>query len=237
MSKHFTQAGFTFLQRLKQNNDRDWFRDRKDKYQELIEEPMKALVLEIADSCRARGIPLHAKEKSPVMRVYRDIRFSKDKTPFKTHVAAELRKSFRDSEAMLYMHLHPKESFVAAGVWQPERPLLYGWRETIAKEADRFRKMEAILKSRGLALSNEYKLSKGPRGFEQYGNEPFAEALKLTSFVTSRKVDVKDVIAPDFAATVVQFAADAQPLLEFAWLVEESTPRLKRQKIREEELV
>ena len=90
----FPEEGFRFLRQLKKHNDRDWFRERKDDYAKLVEQPMKTIVFAAATGCRARGLPLYAKEKSPVMRVYRDIRFSKNKQPFKTHVAAELRRSF-----------------------------------------------------------------------------------------------------------------------------------------------
>ena len=237
MTNTFPEAGLAFLRQLKKNNDREWFRERKEKYKELVEEPMKALVLEVAAGCRAKGLPLHAKEKSPVMRVYRDVRFGKDKTPFKTHVGADLRRSFADSQGLLYMHIDPKEPFVAAGVWQPERPLLHAWREAIVQHAERFAKLEASLTTHKLKFSGEYSLTKSPRGFEQYANEPFAQALKLTSFVVSQPLDVQQVTAPDFAKTLVKFALAAKPLMEFAWMVEESSPQLKRKKIREEELV
>lgn len=236
MTPDFT-AGFALLRQLKKNNDREWFRERKDKYKESVEEPMKALVLAVAAGCQAKGLPLHTKEKSPVMRVYRDVRFSKDKTPFKTHVGAELRRSFSDSQGLLYLHMDPEKPFVAAGVWQPERPLLHAWRETIVKHADRFAKVQASLKAHKLALSGEYSLTKSPRGFEQYAGEPFAAALKLTSFVVSQDLSVKQAVAPDLTKAVVKFAVAAKPLMEFAWLVEESNPQLKRKKLREEELV
>ena len=236
-SRPFPEAGFKFLRQLKLHNDRDWFRERKAEYLESVEEPMKSLVLAVADGCRAQGLPVHAKEKSPVMRVYRDIRFSKDKSPFKTHVAAELRRSFSDSQGLLYIHLSPEESFVAAGVWQPERTLLQSWRETIVKEPDRFARVEASLKAQGLALSDQYTLTKLPRGFQQYADEPFASSLKLTSFVVSRPVKRPEAIAADFAQTTVDFAIAVKLLLEFAWLVEETHAKTKRRKIREEELI
>ena len=236
-SRPFPEAGFKFLRQLKLHNDRDWFRERKAEYLQSVKEPMKALVLAVADGCRAQGLPLHAKEKSPVMRVYRDIRFSKDKSPFKTHVAAELRRSFSDSEGLLYIHLSPEESFLAAGVWQPERTLLQSWRETIVKEPDRFARVQASLTAEGLALSRQYTLTKLPRGFQQYADEPFASSLKITSFVVSRPVERTKAIAPKFARTVIEFALVVKPLLEFAWLVEETHAKTKRKKIREEELI
>jgi uncharacterized protein (TIGR02453 family) len=223
----FTEAGFRFLRQLKRNNDRDWFRERKSEYQAQLERPMEALVLAVAAECRNRQVPLYAKPKNPVMRVYRDVRFSKDKSPFKTHVAAELRRSFSDSEVMLYLHFSPQESFVAAGVWQPERPLLHAWREAIAKEPQRFEEVVAKLESKGLQLSREYSLSAMPRGFHGYSDGSFSEWLKLTSFVTSRNLSRETCANPGLVGAVVEFALAVKPLLEFGWRVEKTRPKVR----------
>src|SRR4051794_3147013 len=83
----FPEAGFRLLEQLKRHNDRDWFREHKFEYKQLVEEPMQALLLSVSSACLSRQLPFYPKPKNPVMRVYRDIRFSADKTPFKTHVA------------------------------------------------------------------------------------------------------------------------------------------------------
>lgn len=232
----FPKAGFQFLRQLKLHNDRDWFRERKEEYRELVEDPMKQIVVEVATQCRKHGIPLHAKDRSPVMRVYRDIRFSKDKLPFKTHVAAELRRSFKDSQAMLYLHLSPEESFVAAGVWQPERTLLQSWREMIVQHPEQFAAMQKALKRGKLALSEQSSLSKLPRGFQQYGDDEFAAALKLTSFVVSRPIARLEATSKDFVKAVVKFAVAAKPLMEFSWRVEQAHAQSNRSRLREAEL-
>ncbi len=216
----FPEEGLRFLRQLKRNNDREWFRKRKAEYGQHVEEPMKTLVLAVAGGCRACGLPLYAKEKTPVMRVYRDIRFSRDKRPFKTHVAAELRRSFSDSSCVLYIHLSPDESLVAAGVWQPERSLLHAWREAIAGQPERFAKMRAALARRDLDLSLEHALSGMPRGFQQYALTPAAEYLKLMSFVVSRSLQLSDCTKPELLKVIVDFARAAKPLFEFAWQLE-----------------
>lgn len=221
-SARFTEEGLRFLRQLKRHNDRDWFRERKSDYDALVEQPMRALVAAVASECRARSMPLYAKEKNPVMRVYRDIRFSKNKLPFKTHVAAELRRSFSESQCMLYIHISPEESLLAAGVWQPERPLLHAWREVIAKEPSRFEKMTAALARQGLALSRDYSLSLPPRGFQSYSEESFSPWLKLTSFVLDRPLQQSECTSPHLAQTVVDFALAVKPLFEFGWYVEQT---------------
>jgi uncharacterized protein (TIGR02453 family) len=231
------EAGLRFLRQLKLHNDREWFQPRKEEYFATVEEPMKALVFEVAEGCRAQGIPLHAKERSPVMRVYRDIRFSKDKTPYKTHVSAELRRSFSDSQGMLYIHISPEEAFVAAGVYQPERPLLSAWREAIIKNPEHFLKMQSALERKRLPLSRNYTLTKLPRGFEDHADEPIADALKMTSFVVSRPLTKEECLKPDLAKKIVQFAADSQPLMQFAWEIETTYAKIQRKKLRAEELI
>jgi uncharacterized protein (TIGR02453 family) len=157
------------------------------------------------------------------MRVYRDIRFSKNKQPFKTHVAAELRRSFGDSNCMLYVHISPQESLIAAGVWQPERPLLHAWREAIVKEPRRFEKV-----ARAVKLSTEYSLSNMPRGFQNYAEESFGPWLKLTSFVVSKPLEKPEYTTSRLVQTVVDFALSAKLLFEFAWQVEESYVNVRK---------
>lgn len=221
----FPEAGFRLLKQLKKNNDRDWFRERKSEYQEQVERPMEALVLAVAAECRNRQLPLYTKEKNPVMRVYRDIRFSKDKSPFKTHVAAELRRSFRDSDVMLYLHFSPEQSFVAAGVWQPERTLLHAWRDAIAREPQNFESIAAALEARKTPISREHSLSAMPRGFQNYSAESFSQWLKLTSFVASRNLEREACTGPGLVRAVVEFAVAVKPLLEFGWQLESAKPK------------
>ncbi len=221
----FSEAGFRLLKKLKKNNDRDWFREHKEEYQELVEQPMAGLVLAVARECRTRQVPLYAKEKNPVMRVYRDVRFSKDKTPYKTHVAAELRRSFSQSQMMLYLHFSPEESFAAAGVWQPERPLLHAWREEMVRMPERFTEMVAELEGKKLAVSREHSLVTMPRGFQGHADEPVGPWLKLTSFVTSRPFPQEECLQADLVEKVGEFAAAVRPLLEFGWKVEGARPK------------
>jgi uncharacterized protein (TIGR02453 family) len=175
-------------------------------------------------------VPLHAKEKNPVMRVYRDIRFSKNKQPFKTHVAAELRRSFSDSGCMLYIHLSPDESLLAAGIWQPERPLLHAWRTAIAERPAPFEKICSGLARKGVELSQEHSLSSMPRGFQSYTSEPFAKWLKLTSFVAVSNLERAQCISAGLLETVIDFSVAVKPLLEFGWDVEQTQNALAGKK-------
>lgn len=221
----FPSEGFRLLRQLKKNNNRDWFNEHKSAYRETVEQPMEKLVSAVGEACRGLGLPLHPKEKNPVMRVYRDIRFSPDKTPYKTHVAAELRRSFTGSQVMLYLHFAPEKSFVAAGVWQPDRALLQAWRAAMIGKPEEIEEVVAGLKKKKIDLSSDYSLSSMPRGFQNFAPAPIAKYLKLTSFVVSREIDQEDCMGRKLVDKIVTFAVDAKPLLEYGWKVEKTLPK------------
>ena len=216
----FPEEGFRFLRQLKRNNDRDWFRERKQDYATFVQEPMRQLVVAVSAACCAKGIPLHAKEKNPVFRVYRDTRFSKDKAPFKTHVGADLRKSFVNSECLLYIHISPEESFLGAGVWQTGKDLLQAWRTKIVHAPQQFEKMVQALDRGKLALTHEHSLSSMPRGYRNFADQPIGPWLKLTSFIVRRPLKREECLSAGLVKTVANFAIAAKPLLEYAWAVE-----------------
>ncbi len=217
------EEGFRFLAQLKKHNDREWFNPRKEQYKEFVERPMEALVQAVSSECRKLGLPLHAKDKAPVMRVYRDVRFSKNKSPYKTHVAADLRRSFSNSSVLLYLHFSPDESLLGAGVWQPDRPALLRWRQEIVAQPKRFAAVVSALEKGGLALSSEQTLANMPRGFQMYADESFASWLKLTSFITTRSLSSAESSAPGLVQQIVQFAVSARPLFEFGWQREQKS--------------
>jgi len=234
----FPPEGIRFLRDLKKNNNRDWFRERKDEYVKIVEEPMKNIVLAVSAECNSHGLPLFPKDKSPVMRVYRDIRFSKDKRPYKTHVAAELRRGFNvDSWGGLYLHISPDQSFVASGFWEPERSTLLPWREALIKNPKEFEEMHRALVNEGLDFSSEYALSSMPRGFANYADQPFAKWLKLTSFILSQALKPADYTAPSFVQNVVAFALASRPLLEYGWKMEDANPQATRKPAAEHDFL
>ena len=111
----FTQEGFDFLRKLKKNNNRDWFQPRKAVYEEKLLQPMLSLLGGVETHLTKSKIPMRTCPKAAVFRIYRDIRFSSDKTPYKTHVGGILYKDGKkDAHGLLYVHLDDKESFTAA---------------------------------------------------------------------------------------------------------------------------
>jgi uncharacterized protein (TIGR02453 family) len=211
----FQEEGIRFLRELKKHNDRDWFRDRKHLYQKQVEQPMTMLVMETVSLCRQRGLKLLSNEKNPVMRVYRDVRFSADKSPYKTHVASTLHGV--KGKGAAYIHISPKESFVAAGFWMPERPFLQAWRTAMVADPKAFLRLVKSLEKHDLTLSDENRLSRLPRGFDNQAHSEIAEFLKLTSYVVARKLQLEECRSPELVKIVANFALAARALLEFGW--------------------
>jgi uncharacterized protein (TIGR02453 family) len=222
----FPKAGIRFLRELKRNNDRDWFRERKHIYEEAVRTPMESLVRGIAAACQKRGFPLHAKDKNPVMRVYRDIRFSSDKSPFHTHVGGSLKNSHsKTAFGEMYIHISPEQSFIAAGFWMPERPFVQAWRNAMATHPKPFSRVLSALEKHGLDLVRERSLTRLPRGFEAQTDSPLADVFKLTSYIVHRAVEATEYSSEKMIDIGADFALAARPLLEYGWALNYSPRR------------
>ncbi len=173
---------FDFLKKLKENNNRTWFNEHKDEYlqtKETFEKLIETLLVKIS------RFDEHLEGVSPkqcIFRIYRDIRFSKDKTLYKTHFGAVLASGGRKSPyAGFYLHLEPGNSFVGAGVYAPRPEILKALREKIFREPERFLK---ILNAKDFPkLLEKGKLKRIPKGFPR--DFPYADLLKYKHYVAS----------------------------------------------------
>ena len=125
----FRPEAIQFLADLAANNDRAWFQPRKADYERLLKEPLEALCVALADRFAAKGLPLSADPNRSPFRIYRDVRFSKDKSPYKTNIGAAFRWTGEgDGDPGGYFHLEPGEAFVGGGMWHPEKASLDAFR-------------------------------------------------------------------------------------------------------------
>jgi uncharacterized protein (TIGR02453 family) len=218
----FRPEAFEFLRGLKANNDRDWFNARKSVYEDELLWPMRCLVAEAGEEARRRGLPLTADPQKAVFRIYRDTRFSKDKTPYKVHVGAVLSRSGgRSAESgVLYIHLEPGACFVGGGFWHPDPKAVRRWRERMAADPDGFLDVASRLEEAGLQFERSEQLKRLPRGFESYADGPLADYLRLQNFAGWRDVPDEAFTDPAFTETVVNTARDLMPLLEYGWALE-----------------
>jgi uncharacterized protein (TIGR02453 family) len=201
----FTNRALTFLRALKRNNRREWFQEHRPEYEEHVLAPMRLLVEEL-DVRFARFAPeIVADVKRAIFRIHRDVRFSKDKSPYKTHASCwfahrnashNVGSEAHGGSAGYYFHLEPGSSFIAAGIWMPPRPALNRLREAIAREpADFARRLSGTaLKRRAGGLNAEGMLTRLPRGFEAGG--PAERWLRYTSFTVSAPMTDRQILDP-----------------------------------------
>src|SRR5918994_181068 len=166
---------FAFLAELREHNDRDWFAGNKDRYEAHVLEPALAFVEDFG--YRLQEISPHfaadpRRSGGSLFRIYRDTRFSKDKSPYKTNTGMHFRhKRAKDVHAPgYYLHLAPGEVFAGGGIWHPDGPTLTAIRQAIVDDPDRWRAA-----TEGLELGGEA-LKRVPNGFDK--EHPYAEDLK-----------------------------------------------------------
>jgi uncharacterized protein (TIGR02453 family) len=223
----FNEEAFAFLKKLAKNNNRDWFLPRKPIFEERLQKPMAQLMHAIECEMAKDRVPLATHPKSALFRIYRDIRFSADKSPYHTHVSGALyRDGKKNAPGALYVHIGEKEKYAAAGFWQPERPLLTSWRLRMQAEPSRFLDAMKQLKRRKLEISSSHCLQRMPRGFEAMESSLLAEFFRLQSFIVMRPITPTEALSQSLPRQIARFAIDAKPLLEFGWSVAETKPAL-----------
>jgi len=204
-----------FLRNLEKNNNRDWFNENKTLYQEAQQDVIsfvEKLIEEMEDFDEEMG-KLEAKKS--VFRIYRDTRFSKDKTPYKTNFGAGLGMGKGNKISGYYLHIEPGKSFLAGGVYKPEPSVLKTIRQEISAFGDEFK---AILEQdefrnyfRGLSV--EDKLKKVPQGFEK--DDKMAEYLKLKHFIVTHPVSDEQLLSENAVKEFTKIFKAMKPLNDF----------------------
>jgi uncharacterized protein (TIGR02453 family) len=219
-------AGFTgfgakalgFFTALAFHQDRAWFEENKALYQSDVVEPMTALLEELTVAFAKKKIPLRGDGKRSIFRIHRDVRFARDKSPYKTHCGAVMTRSGAKMEqGLLYLHISPEGCFAAAGFYMPEPADLTKLRQAIAASPAKFKTLEAVLKKGKLALGTESQLSRVPRGFEAFKDGPLEGAVRLKSFIVEEALPDRLITTAKMRDVVIDFAERASPLLTFGW--------------------
>ncbi len=209
----FTSDAFQFLVDLAMNNDRSWFQPRKGEYERLLKDPLEALCVALDGEFAARGIPLSADPARSPFRIYRDVRFSADKSPYKTAVSASFPWTGPGGGVGGYLHLQPGECFVGGGMWHPAPARLAAWRAEVV--ADRA-KVHGILDKPAFRSSfgpiEGDSLKRAPAGFA--ADDPDLELLKLKDVTFGRRLSDREAGSADLPATIATTLGVAVPLLE-----------------------
>ncbi len=215
----FSPLALRFLRDLRKNNERAWFQARKVLYERELLAPLHALTAGLATALRRARIPIDADPRRAVFRIYRDVRFSPDKSPYKTNLGTYLPyRGIRGAPGGLYVHVAPKESFVATGFYQLEKDQLLRWRGAMAAEPKRFAGVLRALERNGAAISEHGDaLKRMPRGFEDQAASPIAGYFRVSSFMTSEELSDDDVTDAGLIGRCVDLVKKSKPLLEYGW--------------------
>lgn len=212
----FSPKALAFLRALKRNNDREWFKARKEQYDLLLRGPMVALIDQLAGDFRVFAPHLVASPRVSLYRIYRDTRFSENKTPLKTHVAAVFpsRGLPRHQGAGLYFQIGPDSVWVGGGMYAPEPSQLLAVREHIAAHP---RQLRAIVESpafrRAVGPLHGERLLRVPRGFPK--EHEAAEYLKFRQFLAGREFPLTLATSSRFYASILHVFRQVAPLTKF----------------------
>lgn len=225
----FRPEAIQFLADLAENNDRAWFQPRKADYERLLKMPLEELCGALEVQFRTRNIPLHADATRSPFRIYRDTRFAKDKSPYKTHVAASFgwagdgrgEASGRSHTENVhasggYFHMRPGEIFVGGGVWRPEASWLKAFRDRVANRTDEFLAVvEApeFADAFGRVNDDGESLKRVPPGYPP--DHPAADLLRMKNVTFGRRLSDEDAFSPELPSILADAFATATPLLRF----------------------
>ena len=216
--KGFGPKALAFFKALKFHQTKAWFDENRALYESDVVEPMVALLEDLSAEFARKKIPLKAEGKRSIFRIHRDVRFARDKSPYKTHCGAVMTRSGdKMDNGLLYLHIDPEGCFAAAGFHMPEAAALAKIRKAIAANGKRYAALTAALKKGDLELGTENQLSRVPRGFEALKGGPLDGAIRLKSFIVEEPLPAKLVTSPKLADALVEFTVRTEPLLKFGW--------------------
>jgi uncharacterized protein (TIGR02453 family) len=211
------QSTFDFISELIENNDRVWFADNKDRYDEA-KENINGFAGQILEETKKfdTSISPDLSAKKCVMRIYRDIRFSKDKTPYKNNFGIGISSSGKSGNTPgYYIQIQPDNNFIAGGLWVPESTQLKSIRQEIDYNTQ---DLLDTLNSKSFKnyfgeLDQEYQLKTTPKDYS--ANHPYIDLLKLKSFTVSHQLKNKDFMGNDAVKKVVDVLKEIYPLTLF----------------------
>ncbi|HEY3336370.1 MAG TPA: DUF2461 domain-containing protein [Candidatus Limnocylindrales bacterium] len=225
----FRPEAIQFLADLAQNNSRDWFQPRKADFERLIRTPMEQLCVALEHQFRARDIPLHADPARSPFRIYRDTRFAKDKSPYKTAAAASFSWAGDGGDAAAgrshtenvhasggYFHLQPGEIYLGGGVWHPDKLWLDGFRRRLVEDLDGFLHIveaPAFVEAFGSVGDDGESLKRVPSGFP--ADHPAADLLRRKNVTFGRRLSDDEALSPSLPVILADDFETGTPLLRY----------------------
>jgi uncharacterized protein (TIGR02453 family) len=225
----FSLDAIQFLVDLAENNSRDWFQPRKGDYERLLKQPMEQLCVALEQHFRRRDIPLHADPARSPFRIYRDVRFAKDKSPYKTAAAASFGWAGDGVAAAVgrshdenvhasggYFHLQPGDIFVGGGVWHPDAKWLHAFRQRIVADHAGFLEVveaTAFKDAFGGIGDEGDSLRRVPTGFP--ADHPAADLLRKKNVTFGRRLSDREAMSPELPSVIADAFAAGTPLMRY----------------------
>ena len=212
-NNHLTPKLFKFLRDLAANNNKEWFLENKPRYEDHVKEPLLQFISDFADHLEKISEQFNADPRpngGSMFRIYRDARFGKDKSPYKTHAAAHFRHRVGKNVHApgFYLHLEPGNCFMGGGIWHPDPPALHKIRSAIVAKRSAWGK---VLKA-GIVVEGDT-LSRAPQGFR--ADDPHVDDLKRKDFFTAVAFSDKEACSADFIKHYADACRATVPLMKF----------------------
>ena len=198
-TRYFNSDTFLFLKDLAENNDREWFQENKQRYEEHIKDPAMCFIADFGAVLNKISKHFSADPRpvgGSLFRIYRDVRFSKDKSPYKTNAGIQFRHiQGKDAHAPgYYLHLEPDNVFAAVGIWHPDSKTLARIREAIAEHPSDWKRA-----ARGRLFQSRFELSgdslrSAPKGFKP--DHPMIEDLRRKDYIGKAPLSQEEVTGP-----------------------------------------
>ena len=215
MKNSIDSSTLQFLKTLLKNNNRNWFTENKNLYIEAQKDVLLFVENLIEEMSKFDEEILKIDAKKSLFRIYRDVRFSKDKSPYKTNFGAGLGMGKGTRITGYYLHIEPGKSFLAGGVYQPEPSVLKEIRKEISMSGNEFLKIleQKDFRNNFRGLSVENKLQRVPAGFEK--DDPMSEYLKLKNFIVVHPISDASLLKENAAKDFAKIFESIKPLNDF----------------------
>ncbi|MEL6436778.1 MAG: TIGR02453 family protein [Pseudomonadota bacterium] len=214
----FPDETLKFLKALGFHQNREWFHENKKLYEKVVKNPLGDLIEAASARFEEDKIPLRATRKASVYRVNRDVRFSKNKDPYNTHMSGLLtRNGTKKDQGFVYVHISNESTFIAAGFYGMEGDEIRAMRDLIVREPDVMRKVAAKLEKAGYTMEEGHSLKRLPQGFDKNLPDDLQAWVKLKNFVFMERLDNSVIHTPKLIDRMANLAKTALPFLEFGW--------------------
>ncbi|MEM6687938.1 MAG: DUF2461 domain-containing protein [Planctomycetota bacterium] len=213
-----TKNTFKLLRELSKNNNREWYAEHKSEFKQQVQEPFAALLETITAKLKRSANPLRGSKKT-MFRIHRDVRFSKDKRPYKENVAGLLTPSGTkdESEGLIYVHLEKDGGFIATGCYMTPTPVLNQVRDMMINETKNFQTAVRRAEKSGFQFDEGNPVKTMPRGYADHTDHPLASFIRMRNIIVSDKITKDHWIDGSVVQRVTELNRAALPLNDFVF--------------------